>query len=67
MRIMKFSTRQSVTVLVACLAALAYVAPAALAVSSLEGYYEAQTELNGQDRSWGLNNPRHYRGCRHSV
>ena len=57
---MRFLTRRSVTVLLACSAALLAAAPAALAVSSLEGYYEAQTELDGRDRSWGLNNPRQY-------
>ncbi|UCF77789.1 MAG: hypothetical protein JSW03_06660 [Candidatus Eiseniibacteriota bacterium] len=30
------------------------------AASILEGYYETETELNGQDRSWGVSNPRHY-------
>ena len=43
-----------------CSVVLVVATPAALAVSSLEGYYEAQTELNGQDGPWRLNNPRHY-------
>lgn len=38
-----------------------FATPASVhAVTSLEGYYEAQTELNGQDRSWGVSNPRHF-------
>jgi hypothetical protein len=38
---------------------LSYTTPI-FAISTLEWYYEAQTEFNGEDRSWGLTNPRHY-------
>ncbi|MFH0778827.1 MAG: hypothetical protein V2A71_09375 [Candidatus Eisenbacteria bacterium] len=51
----------AVALLFVAWALLCLLAPASTyAVSSLEGYYETQTELNGQDRSWGVSNPRHY-------
>jgi hypothetical protein len=50
----------SALVVVSAIVSLSFIYSPVSAASSLEGYYETQTELNGQDRSWGINNPRHY-------
>ncbi|MCX5801615.1 MAG: hypothetical protein NTX17_09545 [Candidatus Eisenbacteria bacterium] len=59
LRIMKLGHTVTLVTLLTTAFLLSAVVPL-FAVSTLEWYYEAQTELNGEDRSWGINEPRHY-------